>query len=74
MDQLKRICTVNTIHIEDIPQFTLNLMKSRIPFSLTCNPGTSPPIHRYDYGTDKTPQLKMEEFLPSYVFKHLLTY
>ena len=32
MSELKQICVVNQIHIEDIPQFTINLMKTKVPY------------------------------------------
>ena len=35
MEDLKQICIVNQIHIEDIPQFAMNLMKIKVPYSIT---------------------------------------
>jgi len=65
---------VNQIHIEDIPQFTMNLMKTKIPYSMLKAPQYSPDRKRYDYSSDKSIHLKLEEFLPPHIFKHLHTF
>lgn len=74
MVDLKQICTVNQIHIEDIPQFAMNLMKTKIPYSLLKAPSYSPDRKKYDYSSDKSIHLKLEEFLPPHIFKHLHTF
>jgi len=74
MAELKQICVVNQIHIEDIPQFTMNLMKTKVPYALASERPLSPDRKRYEYGTDKTTNLKLEEFLPPHIFKNLLAF
>jgi SWI/SNF-related matrix-associated actin-dependent regulator of chromatin subfamily A-like protein 1 len=37
-------------------------------------PQFSPDRRKYDYSSDKSIHLKLEEFLPPHIFKHLLTY
>lgn len=69
MDQLKYICNQNNIHIEDIPQFAINLMKTQVPYSLN-NQRKS----KYDYKNDKTVKLRLEEFLPPFIFKSLYSF
>ena len=73
MTELKQICVVNQIHIEDIPQFTINIMKTKVPYSVTS--GTlSPDRKRHEYGSDKTISLKFEEFMPPFIYKNLLPF
>ena len=64
---------VNQIHIEDIPQFTMNIMKTKAPYAMTSG-AISPDRKRYEYGSDKTTSLKFEEFLPPYIYKNLLPF
>jgi|LauGreDrversion4_2_1035121.scaffolds.fasta_scaffold249383_2 hypothetical protein len=63
------ICNANNIHIEDIPQFAINLMKTEIPYTLA-NMRKS----KYDYKNDRTPKLKLEEFLPPFIFRSLYSF
>ena len=35
MVEIKGVCELNKIHVEDIPQFTINLMKTKVPWSLS---------------------------------------
>lgn len=65
---------MNQIHIEDIPEFTMNLMKIKVPYSLSSQQCFSPERKKYDYGSDKTTSSKLEEFLPPHIFKHLHTF
>eukprot|EP00347_Sterkiella_histriomuscorum_P001302 403372559 len=69
MQDLKRICLTNNIHIEDIPQFAINLMKVQIPFTLQ-NGRKS----QYDYKKDPTVRLKLEEFLPPLIYRQLYSF
>ena len=60
MTELKKICNANQIHIEDIPQFVIHLMKTKTPYTL--NPMS---LHgglraRYDYAADKSTCLAIE--------------
>ena len=34
MLELKRICEANRIHIEDIPTFAINLMRTKVPWAM----------------------------------------
>ena len=72
MAELKKICTANQIHIEDIPQFTINLMKARIPYSMSPHAYYGELQCRYDYCSDKTIHLELEEFCPPLILKNLL--
>ena len=51
----------------------MNLMKSKAPYLMTH--GTiSPDRKKYEYGTDKTVNLKFEEFLPPHIYKNLFPF
>ena len=67
MVELKKVCMANQIHIEDIPQFVIHLMKTKVPYSLQ--------PHSIDGGLraryDKTTQLSIEEFVPPFIFRQL---
>lgn len=52
----------------------MNLMKNKIPYTVMKGPQFSPDRRKYDYSSDKSIHLKLEEFLPPHIFKHLLTY
>jgi hypothetical protein len=69
MVELKRICNANNIHIEDIPQFAINLMKTKIPYSLK-NKRES----KYDYLNDRTTKLSLEEFVPPFIYRSLYAF
>ena len=64
MVELTKLCTVNNIHIEEIPQFALKVMSVRfIP----------PSKAQYDYSLDD-PKQKLEEFLPPFIYSSLLSF
>ena len=49
----------------------MNLMKSKVPYSMPMHPTNSPERKKYDYSIDKTTSLKLEEFLPPHIYKNL---
>ena len=49
-------------------------MKTKVPYTHTLGPGYSPDRKKFDYTSDKSVHLKLEEFLPPHIFKHLHTY
>ena len=71
MVELKKISCANLIHIEDIPQFVIHLMKTKIPYSLSPHSLNGGLRSKYDYVNDKTISLELEEFTPPFIYKHL---
>ena len=49
-------------------------MRTKVPYAMINGPAYSPDRKKYDYSSDKSIQLKLEEFLPPHIFKHLNTY
>ena len=74
MAELKKICSANQIHIEDIPQFTINLMKTKAPYGMSPQSYYGGLQCKYDYGSDKTIHMELEEFCPPLVIKSLLLF
>lgn len=74
MIELKKICSANQIHIEDIPQFTINLMKTKVPYSMTPHSYYGELQCRYDYCSDKSIHMELEEFCPPLIIKNLLLF
>ena len=71
MVELKKICGANQIHIEDIPQFVIHLMKTKIPYGLSPHSLNGGLRSNYDYTSDKTVNLELEQFAPPFIMKHL---
>lgn len=74
MAELKKICSANQIHIEDIPQFTINLMKTKVPYSMSPQAYYGGLQSRYDYSSDKTIHMELEEFCPPLIIKSMLLF
>ena len=66
MNELGKICVINNIHIEDIPKFTMQIMNCKIPYQNSI-------LSSYDYALDDL-RLKLEEFLPTFMYKQLFSY
>ena len=47
----------------------MTLMKTKIPYTVSCQQVED--LKRYDYVSDKSCSLKLEEFLPPHIFKNL---
>ena len=71
MTELRKICSANQIHIEDIPTFVMHLMKTQVPYSLSPNSLDGTHRARFDYKNDKTTGLDLEEFVPVYIYRSL---
>ena len=71
MVELKKICVANGIHIEDIPQFVIHLMKTKTPYSLSPHSLHGGLRTNFDFTSDKTINLELEEFTPPYIYRHL---
>jgi len=65
---LRRICNSNNIHIEDIPKFSIDLMRTKVPFSIQNGRKC-----RYNYEKDQTAKAKVED-LPAFIFSSLLPF
>jgi hypothetical protein len=74
MIELKKICSANQIHIEDIPQFSINLMNTKVPFYLSPTSYYGGIQAKYDYNNDKTIFMELEEFCPPLMIKHLMNF
>jgi hypothetical protein len=66
MKELNKICMVNKIHIEDIPAFTMQLMRHKLPFQHCVEQDLTA---KYDYSHEIA--LKLEEYMPAHMFNSM---
>jgi hypothetical protein len=63
--ELKQICDQNSIHIEEIPSFIMNLVIHKTPFT-----GPEIQMGNFNYTNDKFVDVKIEE-LPKCIYENL---
>ena len=74
MPDLKKICNANLIHIEDIPQFVIHLMKTKTPYAISVHSLNGGLRCKYDYTSDKSISYDLEDFLSPYILRHLYSF